>query len=889
MKSFDSVTIDSDLESISTERIRQHLQSTVKTRTAQETQSGAHGRRLKYTQLSENQILSSDDEGIVGEENGKYVKRYRHPRAPSSVQRRERKDQSRRKSSTTSTFSTTSNEEQNGTIRKEFSVMEVSLAGLKKQKAAVLNVVEKLRGDLEEAEREHQTLQLSVTQTRTHTQLLCNELHKLKNQRDSCVKEVRALQEGQAAVQAHKCTCNYNPSPHRHINSSCVSLLEREEMDRLLDNTKLELFSEQRRFRKKMDSMQERLEEVTQELELREEESRSLREKCAELEEKLNAAVKRREELQECMQRQRVEQEGKLRALEKIIAQKELLLLGMQDEKNSIQAELIKVREEHRAKLQAVLEQSQKEKEEEVELMKTKLTQAHEHELQRVHSQEQEVKTAALREQALVHKRNTESLHSSIQLKEQEVKRLQKSVKQQQEVLRRREEELRAESFEQVKKAVEQEQIKFEEHRAKSLKEQKRTLEEQIQVVEKRGREEVEKEKRNALALQNKIVQMQTRINELENEVSVQTAKTGAINKEHHAETQRLCRQLKQEADSESSRLKKCVKQSEKQLQDLKFKLAECERVHQEAAERQEQQNTVWAQDIGTECACLQELLTHNGLTVDTKHLSHSGTVSESVLVLKSLRKPVQHLINSLQNRISSLTNTTQQISTEKDLELRLQREQLTIEKERALNSLKEKLIQEHIEELSSMSKMRLCEDDDGVVASLRRQLQAKDEELRKVQRNMAQWKEKTTKRLARKFEEELNTELERWKVDWLRKRKVSKARSEPQWRLEMLEGEMRHLTQNYREHIDAQLTPASSTNVPGLANTPSSHDLASYKLLLHLQGRIRQLQADKQTHTPSPACLNRAGDLAGSYLETIAPLQTRCVPERSSMRTAPS
>ena len=45
---------------------------------------------------------------------------------------------------------------------------------------------------------------------------------------------------------------------------------------------------------------------------------------------------------------------------------------------------------------------------------------------------------------------------------------------------------------------------------------------------------------------------------------------------------------------------------------------------------------------------------------------------------------------------------------------------------------------------------------------SLRRQLQAKDQELREVQRNMGQWKEQTSVRLARRFEQELTSELER-------------------------------------------------------------------------------------------------------------------------------
>ncbi|KAL6465207.1 hypothetical protein MHYP_G00253400 [Metynnis hypsauchen] len=874
MRSFDSVTIDSNLDSVCTERVRQHLQRTQNNRTALETfvQSGSCARRLKNTQRHENQTLSSDEEGAVGEGSAECGRCYRSLRGPGSVQRREKKSQSRRNKSTTSTHSTTSKEKQDDKLRTESNDMELSFVGLQHQKATAVRVVERLREEVEEAERDRHTLQLCVAQTRTHAQLLRSELHKLQAQRDLCVKDFRALQEDQAALQGHTTACYYASSPHKIMNSSCVSVLEREEMERLLDSTKSELFSEQRRFRKKLDSVQEvplnlskrgtqRLEEVTQELEQREEESRSLREKCSKLEEKLTAAIKHRDELQQSVQSERVEQGDRLGALEKIIAQKELLLLGIQEEKSSLQTELTAVREENRAELTAALEQAQKEKEEEVERLKVQLTQTHEHELQMVHSQGREAKAAAIREQALTHTRNTESLHSRIQVKEQEVKRLQESVKQQQEVLRRREEELRGEAHEQVQKAVEREQDKFQE---------------QMQDLEGRWRADVERERRNALALQNKVLELQTvreRVEELESEASVRTARLRALRDEHQVELQRLHRQLKQEAESEAARLKQSVKQSEKQLQGLKSALAECERVHQGAAERQKRQNSAWVQDIHTECVCLQELLTHNGLSVDTKHLSHSATVSEAVQALQSLRKPLQQLIISLQNRISSLTHTNQQISAEKEL----QRDQLTVEKERALNVLKEKLIQEHIEELSSMSRVRLGEDDDG----LRRQLQAKDEELRQVQRNMAKWKEKTTKRLAQKFEEELSTELER---------RVSKPKLEPQRRLELLEGEMRHLTRNYKDQTD--VASASSANIPDLASTPSSHDPASYKLLRHLQSRIRQLQADNETHPPSPVHLNgvrEAGDLAGSYLETIAPVQERHVSQRSSVRTAPS
>lgn len=90
------------------------------------------------------------------------------------------------------------------------------------------------------------------------------------------MKEVRVLQEQKVTV-VKKQKCNKNSLLNECIIdtlldnqsdlmsfflycqcvSHSVSVLEREEMDRLLDNTKSELFSEQRRFRHTLDSMQE--------------------------------------------------------------------------------------------------------------------------------------------------------------------------------------------------------------------------------------------------------------------------------------------------------------------------------------------------------------------------------------------------------------------------------------------------------------------------------------------------------------------------------------------------------------------------------------------------------------------------------------------------------
>ncbi|TSU24209.1 hypothetical protein Baya_12865 [Bagarius yarrelli] len=411
-----------------------------------------------------------------------------------------------------------------------------------------------------------------------------SELHKLQAQRDLYIQEVKALQESQAALQKHLTSVrNDNRVSHRQCNftylaiiptllgdgtSGRASALEREEMDRLLDRAKSELFSEQRRFRHTLDSLQEKLEEVTQELEQKQEQNKTLQEKCFQLEEKLNTATETRQELQE-----------------------ELLLLATQEEKNGLKMEIRAVREEHRAKLTAALTHAEKQK---------------------------------------------------------------------------------------VKIAVEQEQRKWEEQRAESLREQRVRLEKQMQEVERRERAEVEKEKRNALSLQNKVLELQ----------------------------------------------------------------------------------------------------------------------------------------------------------------------------------------KEHVEELSSLTRVRLREDvcGDDALAHLRRQLRAKDEELRQVQRNMSQWKEKTTARIARK--------------------KSCGNNSEQRRRLEQLEEEMRHLTASTS---DITNVPGSSASSAHALDAVKSHDLDSYKLLRHLQSRIRQLQADSQsnttqsrTHTYTPNGVRQKHELSGSYLDTVCDIITK-------------
>lgn len=81
----------------------------------------------------------------------------------------------------------------------------------------------------------------------------------------------------------------------------------------------------------------------------------------------------------------------------------------------------------------------------------------------------------------------------------------------------------------------------------------------------------------------------------------------------------------------------------------------------------------------------------------------------------------------------------------------------------------------------------------------------------------------------------------------------------------------------SFQSSCESTNIPASSASSARIPDTVSSRDLDSYKLLRHLQSRIRQLQVDTQgrthTHTLGAVRLNRDRgnpELAGSYLETV-------------------
>ncbi|XP_029916453.1 trichohyalin isoform X2 [Myripristis murdjan] len=746
-------------------------------------------------------------------------------------------------------------------------------------------------------EKERRSLETSLKDRKVEMDSISFQLCKLQRQRDSCRQEVRIVEEELATQR--RMALEDGVCMERKQTSVVVSVLEREEMERQLDSAKTELFAEQRRARDKLDSMQEKLEEAREELQRVTEEESSLRHRCACLEEK----QRQRQEQMEALDCQVSELKGelgectiKVGSLEKILAQRELQLLVLQEEhsaleteRDALQGELQNLRKQHGTALKEAQEQAKRVMMAELEQKSKELALAHEQRIQMVHKKAEEEKASALTEQALSLKCHIESMQSSIKLKQEEARELRESLEQQWKMAKKREDMLHADALEKVHKAIVEERRKWEAEKLTAVQVHCGILEEQSRKSLERVRSEVEQEKRNALALQNKVVELHTRVEELESEACMQKREQESVlavmckslKEEHQVELQRLHKHMEQESQQQVVKLEQAVQLAEEEADSLRKLLGESGSSHKQATARLEQQLRHWACELGAECQHLRLLLELSGARGATVQLPHSPTMAEALQNLQTLREQLEHKIRHLKQELDSQKQTHKQLIQDKERELHIQREQMGTERDQALDFLKERLIKEHIEDLSSLSRAHICEGGDegkGVAASLRKQLKAKDLELRQVQRSMSEWKDQTAARLARKFEEELTAELER---------KMSKSREDFQEKPETPEGEM---TVTARQCNDSG-AQYSVSHPSSHAASPATSDMTSFKLLRHLQSRVTQLRAENQAYACSPSPLKRIPfDLSGSYLETITQSQDSVqIQSHPSIRMVPS
>ncbi|XP_075324983.1 uncharacterized protein LOC142382749 [Odontesthes bonariensis] len=669
VRSFDTVSIDSDLDTVCTERVRQHIhkwtgwrsfiqsvthlnehsnsQSDSDTPTWEESEHSASVRSPSYGH-SQNRDLPDcktprkrretcrlvcrpmDDKDTDGEMN-----RWSGTSRTVGTSEKMQSDLTKMKERLFNLRRKCEREEETLRLRRtQLKDVKLCLSELRQKKKHAMQQADRLAAETAHMEKERSALETFLRDSRAERESVSCQLQKLQRQRESCHLEVEDIKEDLAILCRHKRDLKDGSCVNR--GGVIVSVLEREEMERQWDRAKTELFTEQRRARENIDSLQEKLEETRDELHRSTEAESSLRNSCACLEQIQMQKDERIEALElqvSKLQRELGECKIRVETLDEMLAQKELQVLDLQEHCGALQKE----RDGLKRELQHLKTQHCKE-------LKEAQGQAH---TLMIDKQAEEEKVSALKDEILSLTQHIESMQSSIQLKEEEIIKLRKLLQREKAEAQKREEELRAEASEKVNEAAEEERRKCEAEKVEAVQMHCGILEEQS----RKSLESLTSAKNKSLALRQ-VVELKTRVLELESLLAVVCK---SLKEEHQAELQ--CSQSLRTV----LRLERDVRSAVGGSDRLRVKREERESSHKLCPAEMEQQLRHWAQQLGAECQQLHFL-------VEQRHgeLPQSLTVAEALAHLGTLREQLKHFISQLQQELDSQKETNVQLRIDK-------------------------------------------------------------------------------------------------------------------------------------------------------------------------------------------------------------------------------
>ncbi|XP_066459275.1 uncharacterized protein [Eleutherodactylus coqui] len=956
LKSFDAVTVDSDLDSVTTERVRDHIRKALscsKGDSSQKTRRFMRSRSIpgRYPDVSK---VSTDDEEdfhrtftnreLKNESSKLWIssplKSAESSRdncgkgIPSDIlgtnfsldavfQASCEQTQSRRITEKLATErvlleetiatlhrDVACEEERLSQCRSQYREAEQLFNDVLQQKKEAYHELQSLRDLLDSTQKEVVKMESCVRESQITEEDFRRELVILEYKRSEYMKE---LQELELELESIRQQCSSTHSNHvasfqyeisslkterdelkarlRHLEGS-LTFMERQELERQLNSAKSELLSEQRTSRAKIEKLHENLEDCQSKLEEsradaaeKQEKSRQLKSQLRELEKKYETLIQAQaeeaseqkdtydQEITNLTTRVK-EQNTRIASLEKILSEKELDLLKLRDVISSMkvekEAQLLAAevqKEEHKKRLLELQLQHQHDQDLHISRLKEEMKGQKQNEIQQFAENMEQVKAKALQDQAESLKKEMDKVMNSIEVKDKDIEKLKETLKSQKESMKKLTAELKQEAREMVHNTLLREQKKWESEKRDTLQIQRHTLEEEKLREMADLREAMERERRMSMKFEKKCADLQNTIQEHEiHQRSLQCEKQEALDElrtilkeEKQEEMRRLEKELAQEKERDIERFKQRLQQMEEEQHELRNEKNESIFREREAMAQAERAERALAREITAACERVQ--CTPGRAKIQSPSRSRHGSPSlpstnQALKVLHEVSEETNQFIHELQQEVEAQKRTLLHVQRERERELQQLKEQLQLEKEKALEMLKDKLIQEHIEEITNLQRDQLRESNGGENQSLRQQLREKDNELRAIQRNMAKWKDETATKLAQKFEEELNAELENFSR--------SKA-SDSHRNSERIGSAVRRLSLERKDY--SHLRSASS---PSLNGAVSQHDFSALKILRNLQGRVKELRADSGGyHGRSIEDMNiLRTDLGGSYRE---------------------
>ncbi|GCB70192.1 hypothetical protein scyTo_0010718 [Scyliorhinus torazame] len=698
-------------------------------------------------------------------------------------------------------------------IRTDEAQLEQSTVKLQQH---VKHDVHSLKEITEECQQDAMALESRQREAQNEANKASTELVVPEFKRDGYLQELRDVEVERDLLEHHSTIAALNKErddlrAHLRQLQRSLTVLEHQDLDQGLRSMKDELFTEQQSTRIRIEQLQQHLEEAEVRLEQKTakitqllEKNNNLESQVREMERTLrvegadsnpNNSIRVHELLS-----QLTERDLKVSALEKILSEKELEQLRLRESMVVLRAE------------------------KEAQLSMETLRKEHERQLTSNTAErkwEQDEEALTLQEQVWAQEESMQS------------------------------EELKQEAKELVQNALVQDDRKWEAGWKEQLQQQCLSLEEENGKALKQANEGLEKERRNPLALQHKLVELQKRIQELlfqnhslqrEMDQTVNNLRT-EMTEEKQKEMQQLREDMQLEKKHDIERLTSKMVQMEEELQILQGEKNEASLKEREARMQVERAERSFVSEIKMECERIQVLIQSTqvralGRTISLPNSDLGSltrmTMGQAICTLRRAGEDLRQLVIDLHQELESQRCMANHLQRDKD----------------------------HIEEVSKLQRPQL-KDGGGRVENTLQQQHQKGNELRSVQRNMDKWKDETTC----KPEEKLN------------ETSLYKHQSEHQRKTETLENDIHQLPLDHGEspHLQPTSTPSMASSAVASFRQKT---FGTLKLLQHLQIRVKQLRTENIIY-------HGASLKDGSILHTLTSSSHRemsqVTPDRSS------
>ncbi|XP_072164178.1 uncharacterized protein [Diadema setosum] len=647
---------------------------------------------------------------------------------------------------------------------------------------------------------------------------------------------------------------------------SRVSRAEHTELERQLEQTKQELFESQKASRIKVEKMEEDLEENRGKIESLKLMECDLKKQLQELQEAMTKAEKEHqnqiqekhsalEELRTKTAMESAENQLKLEestkrvaTLEKALLDKDVVTTRLQERIRGQGQEVLELTNKAEAlerQKDATARKAEMTTRVAVVELRDKLLKEKEEELDQQKKMLEKAHTNILTNQQTQAAERQAQLEKEVQEKDAELKELRENLSQQEVSSRNLGEQLRKEAEEQIKKALQEQKAVWEEEAEKERQKEALAKEDAVAIETKYLKEDLKREQQLRDTLKTSVNNLKEEVEKLRDEnMAAGREKVEAVSKareearqEIQVQLSQIREQMAQEKAKETERLQQKLRQQDEELTQLR---AETKRQRQKERESSSAQSGMdhsyrsIVMELNEECRKTSNLVgstprkvplfssrnlksdspSQNGSPKQTFHSPGRTQVMAALSNLKATNDDLRNYIKTLRDDLEKQRRATARANREKENEVKKLVEAMGREKAQVFDGERE------VEVDCLQRLVGVLQDSE---TSLQQQVASKDEELRQIQANMAAWKEETALKMARKFEDELNKELE--------------------VRLE----ESHSGSGSYRSSQSDQRMRSSAL---GTSTTSSlgSGDSSTTKLLRHLQDRVKHLRMENMT-----------------------------------------